>query len=327
MGILAFLTASRYKAELTRQRDEIARLHQLLDVETGGRQEAEQRLDGALRGSQAATEECQQLREKLKNREKTLHDERTRLREQADAERQRLQEQTSKQIHEAEARAEKARSEAEEKARKARHDAERRLREAESELTTLRQRLEEKQRREAEVQEQLSAQVRAARELEARAGKLASTSQAEADRAAGLETQSQALERDLAATRAECERRLAEAAVTAARQAEQIRSLEQGLALATQVRQAEESRAAALESQVRTLEDGIARTTEEYRARTAAAEADTVVQARRAAALEARVEQLTEQVQSEQVRAAALENDKKALQADLGRIMGNLNRW
>ena len=39
MGILAFLTASRLKTELTRQRDEIARMHQMLDLEVAQRQE------------------------------------------------------------------------------------------------------------------------------------------------------------------------------------------------------------------------------------------------------------------------------------------------
>ncbi|MBT6148294.1 MAG: hypothetical protein HOH74_22870, partial [Gemmatimonadetes bacterium] len=45
MGILAFLTSSRLKAELTRQRDEIARMHQMLDMEVSQRQEAENKTE------------------------------------------------------------------------------------------------------------------------------------------------------------------------------------------------------------------------------------------------------------------------------------------
>jgi hypothetical protein len=45
MGILAFLTASRLKAELTRQRDETARLHQMLDMEVAQKKEVEKRFD------------------------------------------------------------------------------------------------------------------------------------------------------------------------------------------------------------------------------------------------------------------------------------------
>lgn len=41
MGLFAFLTASRLKAELTRQRDEIARLHQSYDLEVAQKQEAD----------------------------------------------------------------------------------------------------------------------------------------------------------------------------------------------------------------------------------------------------------------------------------------------
>ena len=54
MGILAFLTASRLKVELTRQRDEIARLHQMLDMEVALKQEAEKQAEAQQRLAEQA---------------------------------------------------------------------------------------------------------------------------------------------------------------------------------------------------------------------------------------------------------------------------------
>ena len=51
MGILSFLTASRLKAELTRQRDEIARMHQMLDLEVAGVPRHLSELDPAVHGA------------------------------------------------------------------------------------------------------------------------------------------------------------------------------------------------------------------------------------------------------------------------------------
>ena len=76
MGILAFLTASRLKGELTRQRDEIARLHQMLDVEVAQKQETEkqyaeqqqhiqQKTDDQLQKIEALSAERRQLKLRL----------------------------------------------------------------------------------------------------------------------------------------------------------------------------------------------------------------------------------------------------------------------
>jgi chromosome segregation ATPase len=75
MGIFAFLTASRLKIELTRQRDDIARLHQWLDLETTQKLEAEK------------TAETQ-----------------TKLKEDLDAQRQKIQQEAEQQVHDMEVR-------------------------------------------------------------------------------------------------------------------------------------------------------------------------------------------------------------------------------
>ncbi|HCV23170.1 MAG TPA: hypothetical protein DGN59_06905, partial [Candidatus Latescibacteria bacterium] len=69
MGIFAFLTSSRLKAELTRQRDEIARLHQMLDMEVSQRQEAERQTEEQTLQMQKMESKSSSLAEELQQKE------------------------------------------------------------------------------------------------------------------------------------------------------------------------------------------------------------------------------------------------------------------
>ena len=84
MGILAFLTSSRLKAELTRPRDKIARMHQMFDMELAQRQEAEKKSGDQAQTLQTLTEETEVLRSSLDEGKTSLEKERQTLKQQID---------------------------------------------------------------------------------------------------------------------------------------------------------------------------------------------------------------------------------------------------
>ena len=117
MGILSFLTASRLKAELTRQRDEIARLHQMLDVETTQKQDAEKLAAENAKKIEAVTAECERQKEQQALHEKACQDEKRALVKKWDSERQELKTAGIKQVEEMESRLADLRRELDEKQR------------------------------------------------------------------------------------------------------------------------------------------------------------------------------------------------------------------
>ena len=72
MGIFAFLTTSRLKTELTRQRDEIARLHQSLDLETTQKLEAEKTAQTHEKKQKDLEKKGRELEQKTKGQEEKL---------------------------------------------------------------------------------------------------------------------------------------------------------------------------------------------------------------------------------------------------------------
>ena len=99
MGILSFLTASRLKAEVTRQRDEIARMHQMLDLEVSQRQEAEKHVEEQIKAAQDLEKNQQKLRAQLEDKERALIEHKAQIAKELEEERKRLQEEVDKQIH------------------------------------------------------------------------------------------------------------------------------------------------------------------------------------------------------------------------------------
>ena len=81
MGIFAFLNASRLKGEIIRQRDEIARLHQILDAEANQKKEAEKQVADTTQQNQKLAEELGQLEERLKTQEMNFQKEKAALRQ------------------------------------------------------------------------------------------------------------------------------------------------------------------------------------------------------------------------------------------------------
>jgi len=168
MGILSFLTASRLKAELTRQRDEIARLHQMLDVETTQKQEAEKLAAASTKQIDGKTAECEKLKKQQALREKDCQKEKSKLLKKWDSERQDLKEASAQQLEEMEKR-----------------------------LADLRRELDEKQRQRAEVTEQNAKLAEKVAQLETQLNEAAAASSDSETRIKELEEKNKALEIDL----------------------------------------------------------------------------------------------------------------------------------
>ncbi|MSR81921.1 MAG: hypothetical protein EXS58_03240 [Candidatus Latescibacteria bacterium] len=117
MGIFTFLTASRLRTEITRQRDEIARLHQLIDLEGAHRKEAEKFSEERGRRNQELQHENRELQIQLKAQEATFHEKSAQLKEKLESESQRLREQTTTKERDMDVRVATLRQELEEKQR------------------------------------------------------------------------------------------------------------------------------------------------------------------------------------------------------------------
>jgi chromosome segregation ATPase len=168
MGILSFLTASRLKAELTRQRDEIARLHQMLDVETTQKQDAEKLAAESTKKIAAVTAKCERQKEQQALHEKTCQEEKSALLKKWDSERKKLKTAGAQQLEEMETR-----------------------------LTDLRRELDEKQRQRAETTEQNAKLAEKVAQLETQLIEAASASRENETRIKELEEKNKAMETDL----------------------------------------------------------------------------------------------------------------------------------
>lgn len=162
MGILSFLTASRLKAELTRQRDEIARLHQMLDVETTQKQDAEKLAAENSKKMEAATAECGRQKEQQALHEKAYQKEKSALVKKWDSERQELKTAGTQQLEEMETR-----------------------------LADLRRELDEKQRQRAETTEQNAVLAEKVAQLETQLSEAASAAKKNETRIEELEEKKQ----------------------------------------------------------------------------------------------------------------------------------------
>jgi chromosome segregation ATPase len=103
MGLFAFLTASRLRAELTRQRDEIARLHQLLDAEGEQRQESEKLSAQYLRENETIVERGRELEDRMERQDAVCKEEKLMLRKQLDDERAEIRQEADLRVREVEA--------------------------------------------------------------------------------------------------------------------------------------------------------------------------------------------------------------------------------
>jgi chromosome segregation ATPase len=168
MGLLAFLTSSQLKAELTRQRDEIARIHQILDMEVSQRQEAERQTKEQTQQMQDMESKTSTLAQQLQEKEKALQQEQQRLQKQMEEEGRRLQD-----------------------------EAERKIRDTEVRITTLRQELDEKQRQRADVTDKNSKLAEKSAQLEQRLNEMATAVQQGGNRVRALEGEKQELQKDL----------------------------------------------------------------------------------------------------------------------------------
>ena len=168
MGVFAFLTASKLKIELNRQRDEIARLHHLQDTEVTNKLKAEQQAEEYAEKNQLLEEECSKLREELEAREKAFQKERANLKKKFESESQKIQEEKEKGIHEMEIR-----------------------------LSTLRQELEDKQRQRSEATEQNARLAEKIAHLETTVAELTVSLERDGNRIRELEKEKTALEGDL----------------------------------------------------------------------------------------------------------------------------------
>ncbi len=168
MGIFAFLTASRLRTEITRQRDEIARLHQLIDLEGAHRKEAEKFSEERGRRNQDLEHENRELQIHLKAQEATFHEKSAQLKEKLDSESQRLREQTTAKERDMDVR-----------------------------VATLRQELEEKQRQRSEATEHSARLAEKISQLEKTLDELKTTLELRESRIAELEVETEKLKRDL----------------------------------------------------------------------------------------------------------------------------------
>jgi chromosome segregation ATPase len=161
MGILAFLTASRLKGELTRQRDEIARLHQMLDMEVAQKQETEKQY----------AEQQQHIQQKTDDQLQKI--------EALSAERRQLK------LRLAEDR------------KKIQAEAENKVKEMDIRLATLRQELEDKHNHHAKVNQQNATLVEKSNQLDARLSEMATSLQQSENRIQELIEEKKKLEIDL----------------------------------------------------------------------------------------------------------------------------------
>ncbi|MCH7945544.1 MAG: hypothetical protein IIC73_05950 [Armatimonadetes bacterium] len=168
MGILAFLTSSRLKAELTRQRDEIARMNQMLDMEVAQRQEAEKQSEDQSCRMQTLEEETDVLRSSFDTDKTSLKKEAQTLKRQIDEERKRLQ-----------------------------ADTEARIRDTEVRIATLREEIDERQRQRTEVTEQNAKLAERSTQLEKRPNERAATLQSSEERIRGIDQEKGELQKDL----------------------------------------------------------------------------------------------------------------------------------
>ena len=168
MSILAFLTASRFKTELTRQRDEIARLHQMLDMEVAQKQEAEKQFADQQQQIQTLTEKRQQFKTQLADRDAQAQIERKKLKDQLATERDKTQAKADGKLHEMNIR-----------------------------LSTLGQELDERQNQRAEVTEQNAKLAERAGQLNERLNEMAASLQQGEERIKDLEEEKIQLEVDL----------------------------------------------------------------------------------------------------------------------------------
>jgi chromosome segregation ATPase len=168
MGILSFLPASRLKAELTRQRDKIARMHQTLDVEVAQRQEAEKLTEDQSATMRTLEQETERLRSTLDEDKGKLESERQSLETKLEEERKRLH-----------------------------AKAETRIRGTDVRISTLRQELDEKQRQRTEVTEQNAKLAERSTQLEKRLSEIAVSVQASEERIRELDDEKGELQKDL----------------------------------------------------------------------------------------------------------------------------------
>lgn len=168
MGIFAFLTASRLKGEVTRQRDEIARLHQMLDSEAHQKQDAEKQLTDCTQQNQKLAEELGQLEERLRTQEKGSQEGKAALRQRCEEECKKIQESSDGKLREMDAR-----------------------------LAVLRQELEDKQRQRTEATQQNIKLAEKVTKLEARLGEITASLQQSETEIQQLEGQKRSLESDL----------------------------------------------------------------------------------------------------------------------------------
>jgi len=139
MGVFAFLTSSKLKAELIRQRDEIARLHQIQGAEIALKKEAQKLSEEQAQKNQQLEKENHDIKAQNKTLEKDIQKERAIAKKKLDEELDKIQKKVDKEIHDMEVR-----------------------------LSTLRQELEEKQHQRAEATEQNAVLAEKVAQLEAR---------------------------------------------------------------------------------------------------------------------------------------------------------------
>jgi len=104
MGIFSFLNASSLKAEITRQRDDIARLHQQCSAEENQRKETQNQLEQSLQENLDLSEQRGRLQENLAAQERKYEEGKASLLNQLDGERRVLQKKAEKRIQELEDR-------------------------------------------------------------------------------------------------------------------------------------------------------------------------------------------------------------------------------
>ncbi|HIG53765.1 MAG TPA: hypothetical protein EYG11_17190 [Candidatus Latescibacteria bacterium] len=179
MGILAFLTASRLKAELTRQRDEIARLHQMLDVELSQKQEMEKQFAEQQQQIQQQNADQQQQIKSLTEEQKLLKVKQAEQSEHAQEKRKRLK------------------AELDVDRQKIQTDAEGKVNEMNIRLSTLRQELDDKQDQRAEITEKNTNLAKKSSQLDAHLNEMAAALQQSEDRINQLVEEKKQLEVDL----------------------------------------------------------------------------------------------------------------------------------
>jgi chromosome segregation ATPase len=168
MGVLSFLTASKLKSEIVRQRDEIARMHQVKDAEAALKQEADNKLGDAEGKSQALERANAERASRIKELERSLEKARENSKKSLSEELKKVQEKSEKDLHDMDVR-----------------------------LATLRQELDDKQRQRAEVTEQNSVLAEKSSQLEATVAELTRSVKDGLDQIRLLEEDKHGLQTDL----------------------------------------------------------------------------------------------------------------------------------